>query len=336
MPVKKEEQLLRALGGVKAGFILEASQYVGNPQRVLTQRKKKKWSGAAAMAASAAVVLTGVLCYAMLTGKTGETAPDLTQTNRQEETVTAELTLPEGWPGFRMEYDSAKLELVPGVDGLILRPIVYDQELPVCEIKIEFLPKLLPYAAMTQSRQELSDESIIIQQDQQTARYSFHIAEGTVWDSHMADVYIVPAGSYGSYRLTSKYFTEAAEGWGTEFAKICGSFTCPLEESVNPEAEKVIMDFAEGYFSANQVAMLSGFYGDSKDLRDVYTGDPSRVRIVTLDGMEYLDSRIESSGYAPISLTFLETEDADSFTYLSVKVVKTQAGYRISAYGLDK
>ena len=96
------------------------------------------------------------------------------------------------------------------------------------------------------------------------------------------------------------------------------------------------MDFAEGFFSADQVAMLSSFYGDSKDLREVYTGDPSRVRLVTLDGMEYLDSRIESSGYAPISLTFRETEDADSYTYLSVKVVKTQAGYRISAYGLDK
>lgn len=334
--MKKEEQLLRALGGVKAGFILEASQYVGNPQRVLTPRKKKKWSGAAAMAASLAVVLTGLLCYAMFTGKTAQTTQDLAQTNQQEETVKAELTLPEGWPGFRMEYDSTRLELVPSDDGLVLCPIQYDQELPICELKIEFLPKLLPYAAMTQSRQELSEESIIIGQDQQTARYSFHIAQGTVWDSHMADIYIVPAGSYGSYRLTSKYFTEAAEGWGTEFAKICGSFTCPLEESPNAEAEKVIMDFAEGFFSADQVAMLSSFYGDSKDLREVYTGDPSRVRLVTLDGMEYLDSRIESSGYAPISLTFRESEDADSYTYLSVKVVKTQAGYRISAYGLDK
>ena len=50
---------------------------------------------------------------------------------------------------------------------------------------------------------------------------------------------------------------------------------------------------------------------------------------------QYLSSAYASS-YAPISLTFRETEDADSYTYLSVKVVKTQAGYRISAYGLDK
>ena len=239
-------------------------------------------------------------------------------------------------PQLKLPHEKDLVDSDGITDGLVLCPIQYDQELPVCELKIEFLPKLLPYAAMTQSRQELSEESIIIGQDQQTARYSFHIAEGTVWDSHMADIYIVPAGSYGSYRLTSKYFTEAAEGWGAEFAKICGSFTCPLEESPNAEAEKVIMDFAEGFFSADQVAMLSSFYGDSKDLREVYTGDPSRVRLVTLDGMEYLDSRIESSGYAPISLTFRETEDADSYTYLSVKVVKTQAGYRISAYGLDK
>ena len=120
--MKKEEQLLHALGGVKAGFILEASQYVGNPQRVLTQRKKKKWQGFTAMAASAALMLTGVLYYTMLTGKTGKTAPDLTQATPLEESITTELALPEGWPSFRMEYDSRELELVPGVDGLISPP----------------------------------------------------------------------------------------------------------------------------------------------------------------------------------------------------------------------
>ena len=250
--------------------------------------------------------------------------------------TSAQVAIPEGWPRFQIDYDSRELEMVEGVDGVYLYPILYSEDLPVCEIKIEFLPKLLPYAAMERSRKEMADYGTAIHQDQETLRYSFHIAEGSAWDSHLADVYIVGAGSAGSYRLTSKYFMEAAEGWGMTFSQICGSFTCTLEESPNPEAEKVIMDFAEGYFSGNQVAMLSDYYGDSSNLRDTYTADPSRVQMVSLHGMEELDDSIEKNGFANVSLAFLETEQSDSYTYLSMEVMKTQAGYRVSGYGLEK
>ena len=244
--------------------------------------------------------------------------------NGKLQIASGQLSLPEGWPGFRMDYDATELELVEGVDGMYLYPVEYSAELPVCEIKLEFLPGLLPYAALEKSRTEMGGDRTTIHQDREALRYSFHIAEGTAWDSHMADVYIVPAGSAGSYRLTSKYFMEAAEGWGMTFAKICGSFTCPLEESPNPEAENAIMDFAEGY------------YGDSQNLRDVYTGDAGWVRIVSLQGLEELDNWIEKNGFAHVSLVFLETEQADSYTYLSMDVMKTQAGYRVSFYGLEK
>ena len=240
------------------------------------------------------------------------------------------------WPSFRMDYDPTELELVQGVDGLILRPIEYSEDLPVCEIKIEFLPNLLPYAAMEKSRMEMAGDTTAIHQDQEPLRYSFHIADGSVWDSHSADVFIVGAGSAGSYRLTSKYFMEAAEGWGITFAEICGSFTCTLEESSNSEAEKVIMDFAEGYFSGNRITMLANYYGDSQDLQDVYTQDASRVRIVSLQGLDGLEDWIEKDGFAHVSLAFLETEQDDSYSYLSMEVMKTQAGYRVTFYGLEK
>lgn len=341
--MKKEEQLLHALGNVKDSYILEPSRYLGNPQRFMTHQKKKKWPAFAAMAASAALLVAGALYFTLLAGKPDQTdiAPAATTQTEQNQYNQAEaLTLPEGWPSFQMDYDSTELELVQGVDGLILCPIVYSEELPVCEIKIEFLPNLLPYAAVERSRKEMASDTTAVHQDQETLRYSFHIADGSVWDSHMADVYIVGAGSAGSYRLTSKYFMEAAEGWGITFAEICGSFTCTLEESPNPEAEKVIMDFAEGYFSGNQITMLSNYYGDSSNLRDTYTGDASRVQIVSLQGLgeldNWLDNWIEKDGFAHVSLAFLETEQSDSYTYLSMEVMKTQAGYRVSSYGLEK
>lgn len=238
------------------------------------------------------------------------------------------------WPAFQMEYDHSKLELVEGVGGVFLYPIEYPDDLPVSELKIEFLPGLLPNAAMEQSRKEMALTSI--HQDQETGRYSFRIDQGTDWNSVVKEVTIVGAGSCGSFRLTSQYFVEATEGWGSNFAQIVAGFTCPLSESPNPEAEKVIMDFAEGYFSGNRITMLANYYGDSQDLQDVYTQDASRVRIVSLQGLDGLEDRIEKDGFAHVSLAFLETEQDDSYSYLSMEVMKTQAGYRVTFYGLEK
>ncbi|MGM9603904.1 MAG: hypothetical protein ACI3XG_02445 [Faecousia sp.] len=332
--MKKEERILRALGNVKDGFVLEASQHVGNPRReVLVQPKKKKWPGFAAMAAAAALMLTGALSlYPLLNRQSGEVAQDTAPVASVQKWTSA------GQPAFQIEYDRELLDMVEGIGGVFLYPIEYADDLPVSEIKIEFLPGLLPYAAMEKSKAELADDLTPIHQDQETGTYSFHIDidHGDAWDSQAEDVLIVGAGSYGSYRLTSRYFVEATEGWGSTFARICASFNCPLEESPNPEAEKVIMDFAEGYFSGNQIVMLANYYGDSQDLREVYTQDASRVQIVSLQGLEELDNWIEKDGFAHVSLVFLETELDDSYTNLSMEVMKTQAGYRVSFYGLEK
>lgn len=340
--MKKEERLLRALGNVKDGYILEPSRYLGNPQRFIPQRKKKKWPAFAAMAAVTALVITGGVYYFRLTAGSTHPAELNIASNGGTETIATQASpqtqweLPEGWPGFRIEYDEESLDMDMGVDGLLLRPKKYSPELPICQLKIEFLPNLLPYAAAEKSRAELADDLTPVQQDQENLRYSFRVSIGNAWNSTVKVVMIVGAGSRGSFRLTNQYFIEAAEGWGTTFAGICAGFTCPLEESANPEAEKVIMDFAEGYFSGNQLVMLSNYYGDSGDLRDTYSQDASRVRIVSLQGLEELDNWIEKDGFAHVSLAFLETEQSDSYTYLSMEVMKTQAGYKVSFYGLEK
>ena len=330
--MKKEERLLRALGNVKDGYVLEASKHVGNPgQEVLVQPKKKKWPGYGAIAAAAALMLTGALSlYPLLRRQPVGTEQNAVPVTSVQEWKGAD------WPAFHISYDHTRLEMVEGVGGVFLYPIEYPDDLPVCELKIEFLPGLLPYAAMEKSRAEMADELITIHQDQETGAYRFHIDHGSAWDSRVEDVMVVGAGSSGSFRLTSRYFLEATEGWGTTFAQICAGFTCPLSESANPEAEKVIMDFAEGYFSGNQITMLANYYGDSQNLREKYTQDASRVQIVSLQGLEELDSWIEKDGFAHVSLTFLETELADSYTYLSMDVMKTQAGYRVVFYGLEK
>lgn len=252
--------------------------------------------------------------------------------------VTPEEASPTAaWPAFRIDYDSALLSMTENDEGFFLSPIDYADYLPPCDIQIEFLPGLLPYAAMEKTKAELTDGLLSLDWEPATGVYTFHIApEEAVWNAQVRDVWIVGAGSYGSYRLTARYFMEAAEGWGMTFPQICTSFTCPLSESPNAEAEQAIISFADGYFSGNQLLMLSNYYGDSDNLKDVYTQNASLVRLVALRGLEELDARIQENGSAAVSLVFLESETDDSYTYLSMDVMKTQAGYRVCFHGLEK
>ncbi len=236
----------------------------------------------------------------------------------------------DSWPAFTFQCDTQRLSIGLGLGGLNISPKAGEQRDIVNDVTIEFLPGILPDAAMEQSRKLLADDQTAIHQDQETGVYSFHYER----NSQVIEVYIHSAGSLGSYRITSMYGLE--DGWGGVFQEICDSFTCPLSESAYPEAEKVIMDFAEGYFSGNRITMLANYYGDSQDLQDVYTQDASRVRIVSLQGLDGLEDWIEKDGFAHVSLAFLETEQDDSYSYLSMEVMKTQAGYRVTFYGLEK
>lgn len=332
--MKQEERILRALGNVKDSFLLEVSGYMGDPRKeVLIQPKKKKWPGFAGLAAAAALMVTGVLSlYAATGGERLDTPlPPILQAVAPEEVEQ------KAWPAFHLEYDAGELAMTESEEGVFLTPIDYADYLPPSDIQIEFLPGLLPYAAMEKTRAEMTDGLLNAQLNPQTGVYTLHISpEEVVWDAEVKDVWIVGAGSCGSFRLTARYFIEAVEGWGMTFSQICSSFTCPLSDSPSPEAEKAIMEFAEGYFSGNQLLMLSNYYGDSGNLKDMYTQDASRVRITDLRGLEGLEEQIGKNGSGTVSLVFLETEQSDSYTYLTMEVTKTQAGYRVCAYGLEK
>ena len=69
---------------------------------------------------------------------------------------------------------------------------------------------------------------------------------------------------------------------------------------------------------------------------DVYTGNAAAIQLVKLSGLEQLDASIRETGSATVSLTFLELETDEAYTSLSMDVVKTDEGYRIRFYGLEK
>lgn len=54
--------------------------------------------------------------------------------------------------------------------------------------------------------------------------YWLHGAAGSEWDSKIMDIYVLSDRKKGSYRITSNYFLEAAEGHGARFYYMLESF----------------------------------------------------------------------------------------------------------------
>lgn len=196
---------------------------------------------------------------------------------------------------------------------------------------------MLPTAAANQAQEALDGlGATSVQRSRDWDRTVLHVQYGTQWDARVEDIHYVSAGVQGTFRLTARYFAEAVEGYGTTFAQICKTFT-PLAESANPSAERAIMSFADGFFSGDWTAMEPYLYDPNGEIshEDVYTGNPADIQTVALRGLEQLDQQIQEDGTGAVSLAFREGEE-DSYTYLSMDITKTDSGYQISFYGLEK
>ena len=246
---------------------------------------------------------------------------------------------PNTIPNYEIDYDADKFALTHGDGGNFIAPLYsVGTYTPVCEIQIEFLPYCLPSVALQNTKKELADLSVT---SSKATRYDdrvvLHVEYGTQWDSTVQDIHLVQAGISGTFRLTARYFLEASEGYGTTFHDICFSFR-PSIASANWEAEQTITAFADGFFSGDWSAMKPYLYDPNGEMsqEDVYTGRASDIQPVKLVGLEQLDEKIQKDGSGTVSLAFAASGTDESVTYLSMDVTKTDEGYRIRFYGLEK
>ena len=231
-------------------------------------------------------------------------------------------------------YDDSDYTMTYENDAAYIRSrYAASDSLQVCELEIRFVEGLLPYAACQLARQALEasgsyTEITEVLDDRGTV--GLNATGGQSWDSPCADVRFYGVGAAGTYQLTARYFLEAAEGHGAAFRKMMNGVICDAQ-SPNADAEKVITNFADAYFAGDWESMR-GYLADTQARKDVYPGNGDLVRCVSLKG---LDALAESDS-ASVSLTFLESPEEDSYTYLTMDVSKQDGEYKIRFYGLEK
>ncbi len=241
-------------------------------------------------------------------------------------------------PDFQISYDETQLAMTSGEGGLFISPLQgVGSYTPVCEIQIELLPGVLPTAAADEAQAGLRGLNVgTVRRSKDWDQTILHVQYGTQWDAMVEDIHFISAGVRGTYKVTSRYYVEAAEGYGVTFAQICQSFTCLLPESANPEAERAAIAFADGFFSGDWTDMEPYLNDPNGEIsrEDIYTGSED-IKMVELRGLDTLDEQIRQKGTGSLSLLF-RAGGEDSRTSLSMDMIKAESGYKVSFYGLEK
>ncbi len=114
------------------------------------------------------------------------------------------------------------------IDRLLRQSEEFYNTLPVCELEIVHLEKIPPdeaaadaQAAMYGCWESISEISAMDAHD----GLVFSVFAGSQWNAPVADMYFLGDGQGGTYRLTGRYYMEAAEGFGFHFLIMVNSFT---------------------------------------------------------------------------------------------------------------
>lgn len=131
-----------------------------------------------------------------------------------------------GTPGFAIYYDTESYTLVEEGEFTFIR-FVTDAQIPPCEVEICHIPGQNPAAEAEAAREEMAAEFETVSEvetleDLDGVSFSYYV--GMSWDSPCGCVYFLSDGQGGSFRIISRYFVEAAEGHGSRFAQMIGTF----------------------------------------------------------------------------------------------------------------
>lgn len=118
-------------------------------------------------------------------------------------------------------------EVEAKIDELLAQQEDLYANLPICEMEIIHLPDISPAnaAQAAQLEAESNWESVTeVTNSELPAGYCFSASIGQNWDSPREQVCFTSDGQDGTFKISVRYFLEAAEGHGTRFMNMLQTF----------------------------------------------------------------------------------------------------------------
>lgn len=128
---------------------------------------------------------------------------------------------------------------------------------------------------------------------------------------------------------------EYEEGFGSRLRAIAATGT--FGEQPDRDAVKALTDsFSEAYFAGDVQAARSCLTEDYAQDIELYGGTPETVDIIQIKGLDRVESGAAIGSAYEIWVEFWSGTEDDSLTYLTLGFLKTENGWKIEWYGLEK
>ena len=102
------------------------------------------------------------------------------------------------------------------------------------------------------------------------------------------------------------------------------------------EAEAVVKEFADAYFVADSDVMKKHLSRTRNVEFTVYEGgDPDKVVINAIKGLENISADIEQKGYCYASVEFKKSAESDYYIYLTIEIILEDNQWKIAFYTLE-
>lgn len=160
---------------------------------------------------------------------------------------------------------------------------------------------------------------------------------GTDWDSEQAELWFVDDGQGGTFVLTARYFLEAEEGMGTRFRDMVSSFRVVSLSEIVPDWMRSLYEAADRLFPAllsNDLSGVSDLLAENADA-DAYGEDIWNH--LTVASVDYTLDNDQDPSSATVSVKHrLNLEDGESYSYLTMVLIRQDSQWRLAWSGIEK
>lgn len=213
---------------------------------------------------------------------------------------------------------------------------------PVCGLDILHLSGIAPTDAMESAKETLTQhyEEISHEEPYYSAlpdSLYLRAGNGAGWNAEQTELWFVDDRQGGTFAITSRYFTEAEEGMGMCFRDMASSFRVISPSESIPEWMQSLQKTADRLFPAlfaNDLSAVTDLLAEDA-APDAYGEDVwSNLTIASVD---YAPDRDEDPDSAIVSVKHrLNLEEGESFSYLTMKLIRRNGEWRLSWSGVEK
>lgn len=330
----KQERLFAALGGVDPALIERS----GRPRR----RRARPIAAAAGVLAACAALLAAVWLPRPGPGEASYTKPIQALAFTGGDVGALHLCSIQYGPapnaGFAI-YVNQDIYTASEEDGVYtIRPIsTLPEGFPPIDLTIAHVENRTKAEAMEDISQTLAETYAQVSDMEETESTLLRTAgDGAAWDAAQAMVLCVDDGYGGSFVLTARYFTEAAEGHGVRFRDMMDTFTVVYEGfTTSPAWVGELQTAAQRLMDA----VFSGRLEDVSDLLaegavvDGYGEDVSGD--VSVAAVDYAPDDDQAPTSAVVSVKHrISTED--SYNYLTMELDYVDGQWLLRWAGIEK